>query len=317
VDRQHPALVWVEALQGKPNSNGEWSQRGLGNPLMEEAVATAAILADPRRRDGTAHLALLATANDLESLERLLVVAQEQSSGRGRYRLVGPIHLSPHLGQGALMDSFNLSPPLYTPYNAPYLPEVLASGLEPVQSSRLYYAPAHTAPVTGPAHLRLLHPAEIPTLLPKLLVALDGLGEFPAPDPIEADFLLAWWQVVALTAWVGEIDGAAVGFVLTAPDLGGALRRADGARAWHWRLWWRWRRQRGAQNGRILALAVLPAWRRQGIGRQLWQHARGAAQRHGLHEVSVGPVVDNSAGAHFLIAQGAEPRQRYTLFGTA
>ncbi len=179
VDRQHPALIWVEALPGKPSTNGEWTQRGLSSAFMEEPVATAAVLADPRRRDGAAHLALLTTANDNESLERLLAVAQEQSYGRGRSRLVGPVQLSPHLGQGALMDNFNLSPPIYTPYNAPYLPEVLASSLEPVQMSRLYYAAGRNAnPIAaGPSRIRLLQPAEIVDVLPKLITALDDLGE--------------------------------------------------------------------------------------------------------------------------------------------
>jgi hypothetical protein len=75
LDRQQPALFWIEALQGRVNTDGKWSSHSYNNVFMEEAVAVSALLADPRRRDGTASLALLSVANDVESLERLLSVA--------------------------------------------------------------------------------------------------------------------------------------------------------------------------------------------------------------------------------------------------
>ena len=119
MDRLSPALVRVEAMPGRPNRGGEdWRAQGLNGALMEQTVASAVVLSDPRRRDRTAYLGLLSVANDMESLERLLTAALEQSWARGFTRLVGPTALSPHLGCGALQDYFNLSPPLYTPYQA-------------------------------------------------------------------------------------------------------------------------------------------------------------------------------------------------------
>jgi hypothetical protein len=112
LDRQRPALFWVEALPGRPNTDGNFNAQRFSSAFMEEAVATAALLADPRRRDGTATLALLSVANDVESLERLLSIAQEQAFTRGAARLVGPVALSPHLGYGALLDHFDQTPPL-------------------------------------------------------------------------------------------------------------------------------------------------------------------------------------------------------------
>ena len=318
IDRQRPSFMWIEALQGQPNTDGNWSAHRYNHVFMEQAVAVAALLADPRRKDGTATLALLSVANDVESLERLLSVAQEQAFARGRSRLVGPTALSPHLGYGALLDHFDKTPPLHTPYNAPYLPEILEAVFDRVQTARLYHMPIH-APVesiAGPAVLRPLGDADDAKVLPTLLTALDDNREFPPPDDVEAAFLLQWWAIAPRSGWVAEVEGQAVGFVLLQPDLAVALRRAKGARNPLWRLWWQWRRTQPTRTGRIIAGGVLPAWRRQGIGTQLWAAAMNSAHRAGWRSVSVGPVADESAAAAFLSAQNAQPLQRYALYGT-
>lgn len=318
VARQRPAFFWVEALQGRPNTDGNWNAPRYNSVFMEEAVAIAALMADPRRRDDTATLALLSVANDVESLERLLKVAQEQAFARGRSRLVGPVGLSPHLGYGALLDHFDQTPPLYTPYNAPYLPEILDSVLERVQTARLYHAAVtpQVQRVIGPATLRPLRVEDNAKLLPNLLTALDNNDEFPRPDGVEAEFLLSWWDVAPRLGWVAEVQGEAVGFVLLQTDLGAALRRAKGGRTPLWQLWWQWRRTQPARNGRIVAGGVLPRWRRQGIGRQLWAAAFNSAHLQGWRSVSIGPVADDSVAASFLLAHNAQPLQHYALYGT-
>ncbi|MCC6458319.1 MAG: GNAT family N-acetyltransferase [Caldilineaceae bacterium] len=318
LDRQQPSLFWVEALPGSPNTDGKFNAQRINSAFMEEAVATAALLVDPRRRDGTATLAMLSVANDVESLERLLSIAQEQAFARGRSRLVGPVAFSPYLGYGALLDHFDQTPPLYTPYNAPYLPEILDAVFERGQTARLYHAPVHSNPKTspGPAFLRPLRPEDDATVLPNLLAALDGAAEFPSPDATEVAFLLAWWSIVPSLGWIAEVEQQPVGFVLLQPDLAPALRRAKGGRNLLWRLWWQWRRTQPARSGRIVAGCVLPQWRRQGIGSQLWGAALASAHLQGWRNLSVGPVADDAAAAAFLLAHDAQPRQRYALYGT-
>jgi GNAT superfamily N-acetyltransferase len=283
-------------------------------------------MADPRRRDDTATLSLLSVANDVESLERLLSIAQEQAFARGRSRLVGPVALSPHLGYGALLDHFNQTPPLHTPYNSPYLPEVLDAVFERVQTARLYHV-ALSGPleaIDGPANLRPLSLEDDAKGLPYLLTALDdsaddnlsGSEEFPRPDAAEAAFLLSWWRIAPSLGWVAEIEGQAVGFVLLQPDLAAALRRAAGGRTPWWRLWWQWRRTQPTVNGRIVAGGVLPSWRRQGIGHQLWHAALNLANAQGWRSMSIGPVTEDSAAASFLLVHNAQPLQRYALYAT-
>ena len=79
--------------------------------MMEEPVAAAIVLIDPRRTDSTAHLAMLHAANNRESLERLLHAVQEQVGHEGIRRVVLPVGLSPYLGTGVLQDQFHREPP--------------------------------------------------------------------------------------------------------------------------------------------------------------------------------------------------------------
>lgn len=316
IERQSPTFVWLEALPGQPNYSGTLSHRQLTSAMMEQPVATALILADPRRHDDTATLALLGCANDVETAERLLGLAMEQTWMQGRSRLLGPTALSPHLGVGLLTSHYHEVPPLYTPYQPPYLPEVLAAVMDPLRRAALYMAQPQHHLTTGPATLRTLTAEDFTHTVPHLLAGLDGAGDFPPPDEAEARFLLDWWGIAPLSGIVAELDGAAVGMVLLQPDLAPALRWAKGGRNPLWRLWFHWRRTRRTRHARMPALVVLPAWRRRGIGAQLWRAGLALAFAHGWQQVSVGPVMDGTPGAAFLLAQGASPQQRYQLYAS-
>ena len=315
--RQAPVLVQVEAMPGKPRRPGEWGRHGLDGAFMEQVVAAAVILADPRRRDRTAYLGLLSVANDVESVERLVMAALEQCWASGCTRLVGPVGLSPHLSYGALHDHFHLWPPLYTPYQPPYVPEVVGAVLEPLQARRFFVADTTAAGevAPGPAQLRTLPPAEAQTLLPSLLAGLDG-DDFPPPDAAEAEFMLEWWAALPLTTIVAAVDGTPVGCLVLQPDMAATLRRADGGRTWWGRAWLAWRRTRRARVGRVVAWCVLPPYRSRGIGRQLWQAGLAFAHVQGWAEIGVGPAPVEGAAAAILAHLGAEPRQGYTVYGT-
>ncbi len=151
VARQNPLLCSLEAFPGRRRTSGAGMEFNQPAAIMDVPVAAAMILSDPRRQDGTAYLSLLRCVNDVESLERFVGVALEQAAYLGRYRLVGPTGLSPHLGSGVLQDYFHVMPPLHTAYNPPYVPEVMENVLAPLQTQRLYHAvvPAETCAAGG------------------------------------------------------------------------------------------------------------------------------------------------------------------------
>jgi GNAT superfamily N-acetyltransferase len=315
VARLSPLLISTEAM-AKGRSGAEW-----GSISFDRTVAAAIALTDPRRRDRTAYLGLLHCSNDLDSLERLLAAAAELLRPQGVRRLIGPTGLSPHLGSGLLQDHWHQTPPLHTPYDPPYLPEMADIVLSPLARSRLYRLnlPADLPPLVdrpaSRANLTPLASARLVTdLLPLLAAACPAWAGFLPPDVDEAGFLLAWLRLWPLLGWLAVVDSEAVGFVLLQPDIAPRLRRAGGGRNPLWRLWLNWAARRPVRRGRLLFGAVLPEWRGQGIGQQLLHQAYLTGRQQGWHSLTIGPVPDDAPANKFLAHHGAKAEQSYGLY---
>ena len=319
IGRQNPLLCSLEAFPGRGRTEEGRMLHSQPGAIMYGPVSAASLLADPRRRDGTAYLGLLRCVNDVESLERFVGVALEQAAALGRFRLVGPTGLSPHLGSGVLQNHFHVTPPLHTAYNPPYVPEVMESVLAPLATQHLYHVatPAEASPVDGPAQIARLAPADCrQEMVPLIVKSFVPDSEFPAPDVEEAAFLLRWMASWPLAVWVAAVDGQAAGYVALQPDLSAAVAWAGGGRNILWRLWLAWRSARSAASGRLLMGGVLPEFRGRGVGRQLLGQALHVAREAGWHTLTAGPLSEMHPGAQFLTAHGALARQSYTVYGT-
>ncbi|MCI0398281.1 MAG: GNAT family N-acetyltransferase [Chloroflexi bacterium] len=315
--RLQPDYLYIEALPVEQRPVNRFSSVPVVSPF-ELALATAAILYDPRRQDETAYLSLFHCANDEESLERLLDSVAETLAGKGCRRLVGPTGFSPHLESGLLLDHWHRPPPWHTPYNPPYLPELLDRSARPGRRLRLYHLPVEPGPLelaAGPAEIVPLEPGRLATgLLPLLAEASPTGNDFPSPDEAEAAFLLRWLGPQTLSGWLALVDGQPAGFALLQPDLASRLRLARGGRNLLRRLWLPLLLRLPVRQGRALYGVVRPAWRGRGIGRQLLAHCLAAARRHGWTSLSLGSVVEESQAAAWLAQQGAEARQTYQLY---
>lgn len=312
-----PLLCHLEALPRRRRHPESGSPHFAG-ALMEELVAATVLLTNPQRAPGIACLGLLHSVNHLEPIERLWGEISELLWALGCRRVIGPTAVSPYLPAGALQNYFHVIPPLHTPYNPPYLPDLIASILEPVQQTSLFSLPVPTevTPAMGPAQLTPLAPERLADDL-NLLFAAGSVAPagLPPPGPAEIRSLLQWLLIWPLYGWLATIDDAPVGFVLLQPDLAPSIRLARGGRNWAWRLWLQWRSGRPVRAGRLLFGGILPAWRGQGIGRQLWRQALATGKALGWRSLTIGPVIDDSPGHQFLMQQGADPQQRYTLYG--
>jgi ribosomal protein S18 acetylase RimI-like enzyme len=257
-------------------------------------------------------------ANDAESMERLLYYLAEPLRARGYRKIIGPTGLSPHLGSGLLQDYWNITPPLHTPYNPPYLPEISGHVWQARSSGRLYHLPVPSRPRSGPAApatLTLLNPERLITdLLPLLASACPLWLDFTSPDAKEAAFLLRWLRQGPLWGWLACVGAQPAGFILLQPDLSPRLKLTGGGYNPLTRLWLAWTVRRPVQRGRILFAGVLPDWRGQGIGRQLLHQALVEAQQRGWESVSIGPLPTTAPGSRFLEHLGAQPRQTVLLY---
>lgn len=309
--------VYVEGLRRE-------RQRTLGTGMekpmqvttpFERPLVSAILASDPRRTDQTANLAMFVTENDRESIRFFLDGVATLLEQNDRYRLIGPTGLSPHLGSGLLQDYWDQMPPLHTPYNQPFLPEMVNKILRPIGEQRLYQLPIMPfSPHPAPFQLLPLQPADLAgELLPLLQAACQNRHRFPVPDEVEAQFLLRWLSFAPLFGWVAQQDGRSQGFVLMQPDVGHWVRRLKGGRG----LWRRsvlpWAVRRPVTNGRLLFGGVLPAARGQGIGRALLEKSMVTAYQLGWHTMTVGPLDARDTAVHLLTHYNATPKQTYTL----
>ncbi|WP_420640793.1 GNAT family N-acetyltransferase [Candidatus Leptofilum sp.] len=283
---------------------------------FETPLVANMLLHDPRRDDRTAYLAHLHCANSKAAFLAYQDSIIEDLVNRGIRRLFGPVSLLPHLGSGALTSHWQLPPPQHTPYNPPYLPEVLARRMQPIAETILYTfdIPPNSASVpASPVKLRPLDSAQLGgNLLPLLAALCQNPVGFSPPDALEAQFWQQWLGP-QLHGWVAWIEEQPVGLVLLLPDLAARLRRYRGGRG----LWWLGLtavRHRPVPTGRVLLGGVLPAWRGQGIGRQLWRQTIQSAQAAGWQKLTIGPVWKEGTAVPFLHHHRAIPQQTYQLY---
>lgn len=311
---QEPLFIHLEALSR--NAHKSENSATLAPLSFERPVAAAIVL--PHQTEQTAYIAWLQLANDKDPLDRFLGVLMEQMWHKGINKIVVSTGLSPWLGSGILLDHFNLAPPLHTPYNPPFYPELLQSSLVQSSQSRLYTLPiATTSPKISSKNLATLVPLDPSQLSDQYLGLLQAAcAEQPIPPPTIEDVDLMKKQLAPwpLSGWLALVDNVAVGFVLLQPDAAPALRRARGGRNWIWRAWIHLRKWHSFTNGRILFGCVLPKWRRRGIGTQLLAQTIRAAEQFGWQELTIGPLAEESTGAAFLVHAGARPQQTYALY---
>ncbi len=327
LSQKNPIFFTIEALRKKKGSaraiHPPFSPGMIfSDPLLEVPVAATVALLSHKSGDRIAYLALLHCANDLEALTRLLDDLFELLLEIGCRKVVGPTGISPHLGSGILQDSWHQIPPMYTPYNPPYLPELVARLLDPVMTYKLYHLNVHQdIPkefFNGKTREVCIVPLETNTL-PKdfpLLFAetCSHIDAIPSPDVDEVSFLLRWLGEWPLIGSLALIENRPVGFILMQPDLSPVMLKAKGGRNPLWRSWLMWNSRRAALHGRVLFGGVVSEWRNRGIGHHLLAQALLTARVMKWQTLRIGPIPCNTSASAFLESCGAVPQQTYSIY---
>jgi GNAT superfamily N-acetyltransferase len=308
--------VYLEALPCRRQpAHLQNNQPTFIDAVFEQPIAAAVLLCEPTPA-ATAYLGMFHCINDEESLDYLLGVVMERAAEAGCTRLVGPSGLLPGWGGGALLNHFDRLPPLHTPYNPPYLADLLAASMEVCQEQMLLSLPVTgAAAVTGPAVLTPLALHDLAGVyLPLLIAALAPHSDTAELSTEAAALLLQWIGVYPVTGWLAKVEGAPAGFIVVQPDLAPLVRRTGGGRWLPWRWYGAWARRHPARRGRLLFGAVTPIWRRRGVGRQLLAQALHYAAAAGWLELICGPFTDTTPVVAWLQRIGARAEQHYALF---
>jgi ribosomal protein S18 acetylase RimI-like enzyme len=319
--RLAPRLVCLRGVtrkQPQPARNGE-VLANLGWGITAEASLCCALLTyDRRRSDGSAYLALLHSHNTLSGLEGLLEFAAKELAPLGARRILGPVGISPYLYSGVLANLWNQTPPIYAAYNPPFLPELMAQVMEPASTQQMYQMAVATTPGAEITSQATLEPLDAQRLTGDLLALLEAacqtLDGFPPPDVLEAGYLLSQIRRWPNWGWLAKVDGHPAGFILLQPEVSALLQRTRGGRTLRQRLTLMLLRGQPVHDGRVIFGGVAPAYRGQGVARQLWQQAMRFARSQGWDSLSVGPLSEDGPGARFCASLGGQPKQQYLMF---
>ena len=321
-----PDLLAVEAVTRQSfstNIGGMVMPTGMGDSIVAQALA----LHDRRVDPATTFLAMMAFANDEETLDRLLDSTWQSAATHGAQRIVAPAQWAPSFSSGLLLDHFHVLPPLHTPYNAPFVPELMQGAMEPLQHSLLWYLEVAHAPTAS----ALPQGVQIESfdvdrlagdLLPLAQAAAVTAAVLEPPTVDEVRFALRMWTALAIGAPLAgrlvTVDGAPIAFYVTQADVGAMLRRLRGGRP----LWARsllalrprFHRHWRSVEGRVLLAACMPHADERSVAQAMIDDLGARARGMGWRTLTIGPLPEGAAIAQVLANAGAIARQRYALF---
>ena len=275
--------------------------------------------------------------DDQEVANALIDAAAAWLRQSGRDEIMGPIDYSTNYLCGLLVDGFQFPPTLLTSHNPPYY-EALIEGWGFEKAMDLY--------AWG-----LVDPTQAATRLRRLASSLKKRSDVTIRPARLADFReearrireiynQAWrnnWGFVPFTekefefmtqelkpilvpdlVWLAEIEGKPVGFILCIPDINEALRKINGrlttlglpiglAKLLYY--------QRRIKRVRLVALGVIPRYRRNGIAEMLVLRTIEEAmiKRGFVGEASL-IMENNQLMNRFLAAIGLEKEKTYRIY---
>ncbi len=256
---------------------------------------------------------------------------------RGRSEIMGPIDYSTNYVCALLIDGFQFPPMLLTPHNPPYYSKLIEGWK--FQKTMDFYAWWFANPTEAANRLRRLAAGlqkrwEV-TLRHGLLRDIAGEAR-----RLREIYNQAWqnnWGFVPFTekefkfmthelkpillpelVWLAEIRGEPVGFILCVPDINVALRQVNGrlttfglpiglAKLLYYK--------NRIKTCRLVALGVIPKYRRHGIAEMLVLHIiEEAMLKRGY--VGEGSLIleNNRLMNRFLEAIGAEKYKTYRIY---
>lgn len=270
--------------------------------------------------------------HDVDVARALLDAARAWLRPRGMAIIRGPVSPSANHECGLLVEGFDAPPRVLMPYNMPYYPALLErAGFKAVKELVSYDIdlpeafPERLAPVARAAEERgirvrpfnpraLQQEAQVIRLLYN--AAWNENWGFVPMSEAEAAFMARRLRhfLVPEFALIAEWQGQPVGFVLSLPDYTPALSRLQG-RITPWgivRFLWR---RRSLDEIRVMAMGVLPGYRKRGIDALLIRATFEEARRRRYQRAELSWVLEDNALMRRTIERlGGKVAKRYRLY---
>jgi GNAT superfamily N-acetyltransferase len=278
------------------------------------------------------------SVDDQEVANALFDAAAKWLGDLGRDEIMGPIDYSTNYLCSLLIDGFQHPPTLLTPHNPPYYSGLIEGwGFEKVMD---FYAWWFADPANASARLRKLADA-LRKRAEKVVIRPGRLKDMASEArSIRAIYNEAWeknWGYVPFSErefahmtkemkpllmpeliWLAEIGSEPVGFILCVPDINVALKKIGGRLTTFGLpiglaklLYYKSR----LKTVRLVALGVVPKYRRHGIAEMLVLHVIEEAmnKRGFIGECSL--ILENNIMMNrFLEAIGAEKYKTYRVY---
>jgi GNAT superfamily N-acetyltransferase len=275
-------------------------RHGAALPLLawrgNEPVGRILVSDDPlynaRHNDNVGCFGMFESIDDPHVAHALLDAAAGWLAARGRTRIMGPINYSTNYECGLLIDGFDTPPRIMMNHNPPcYRPLLESWGLTKAKDLFAWWFDRVDNEIDGDWRSRVERVAARGGVTVRPLRLKDLPAELRR---LQSIFNEAWkdnWGGVPMTAdefqhmahdlvqfakpelmLLSEVEGRAVGFSLSLPDVNEALRPIDGRLlrfGLPTGLWKLWRGLKRIKTCRLLALGVLEGFRRRGVAELL------------------------------------------------
>jgi GNAT superfamily N-acetyltransferase len=270
----------------------------------------------------------------------LLEAAAEWLRARGRTSILGPIDYSVNYPCGLLVDGFDTPPRFMMNHNPPYYAGLLESwGL--AKAKDLYAWWFDPARVSGRWRERTQRLARRSRAVVRPFRLKDFEADFQRCLSVYNDMRDGGWGFVRLTeaefryfakriaqiavpeqVLLAEVDGRAVGFSVTLPDLNEAMRPLNGRLTWFGlpiglvRFLWRMRR---AKTARMLVLGLIEGYRRRAIAESLILQTLDYGWKViGYEAAELGWTLEDNAPINLMIESvGGERYKTYRIYERA
>ncbi|MBA2744048.1 MAG: GNAT family N-acetyltransferase [Chthoniobacterales bacterium] len=281
---------------------------------------------------------LFESINDAAVAAALFAAAENWLRARGRDEIMGPIDYSTNYVCGLLVDGFQHPPTILTSHNPPYYAGLIeAAGFEKTMDFYAWWLadPAQAAARLRRFAARLERKRNIATIryadLKKMAEESSRLREvyneawqnnwgFVPFTPNEFDFMAKELKPIVASDFtlIAEVDGEPVAFLLCVPDINVAIRRANGrltrfglpiglAKLLYYKS--------RIRTVRLVALGVVPRYRRHGIAERLvLQMIETAMINRGMTGECSLVLENNVMMNRFLEAIGADRYKTYRIY---